>query len=261
MLEGFFNNRYLIRELVARDIRNRYVGSLMGVFWSILNPLLQLGLYTLVFAGVMGQRFDESGSTGRYALFLFAALLPWMTLQEAVNRSAFVFLENSNLIKKVSFPLSVLPFSLCLSSLIHQALGTLVFGVVLAVLGELSWSTLPWLLGLLPLQFLLMYGLGTMVACLNVFFRDVGQVLGVGFTAVFWLTPIVYPPGQAPQSFSWILEANPLTHMVEAYRYALLGQSLPGLAGLAYWAAVSIAFTALGSLMLRRGRGQILDLV
>ena len=103
MLTTLLNNKYLVRELVARDIRSRYVGSVVGVFWSILNPLIQLGLYTVIFSVILKGKIGDDGSTGRFAESLFCALLPWMALQEGVTRSSRTFIENSPLIKKVRF--------------------------------------------------------------------------------------------------------------------------------------------------------------
>ena len=101
MLATFLDNKYLLGELISRDIRSRYVGSVIGLFWSILNPLLQLFLYTLIFSVVLEIKFGAEASTARFAEYLFCALLPWMALQEGVTRSSHCFIENSNLIKKV----------------------------------------------------------------------------------------------------------------------------------------------------------------
>ncbi len=261
MAKVLLHNRYLIRELVSRDIHTRYVGSLVGVFWSVLNPLLQLSIYTVIFGKVLEQRFDETASTGRFALFLFCALLPWMAVQEAVTRSARSFIENANLIKKVRFPLQVLPLSVVLSAFAHQCLGTLIFLAVLVANQSLSWRTAVLALPLFALQLVMMQGLSLMVACLNVFVRDIGQILGVAFMLLFWLTPIVYPKSKAPASFRWILEANPLTHMVEAYRSVFMGHPQLPVAGLLYWGLFSAAALWFGGLTLRRTRKDLVDLI
>ncbi len=261
MLTALVNNRYLIRELVARDIHTRYLGSLVGIFWSVLNPLLQLVLYTVIFAGVLEQRFDEKGSTGRFALYLFCALLPWMAVQEAVTRSAQAFIGNANLIKKIRFPLEVLPMGNVLSALFHQFLGTFILVVALMVDKSLNYRALPLALLLLFFQMVMMYGLAVAVACLNVFVRDVAQILGVAFMIFFWITPIVYPKTRAPGSLRWILDLNPLTHMVEAYRWTFMGNPAPSTVGIAYWVAFSVVSVLLGNLVLSRTRRHLVDLV
>ena len=259
--QTFVKNRFLLRELVTRDVQTRYIGSIVGFFWSILNPLVQLALYTVIFAGVLEQRFGEDGSTGTFALYLFCALLPWMSIQEAVTRSSRTFIENSNLIKKVHFPLPVLPCSLTISAFIHQCIGTAVLLLVLVFNQALSYETCFLLLFLFALQLILMYGLSLAAACLNVFFRDIAQLLGVLFMIFFWMTPIVYPKTKAPGLFRWILELNPLTHMVEAYRFVLLGSPRPSIPGVFYWVACCFLALCAGHVILRRTRKELVDLV
>ncbi len=261
VLATFIKNRHLILELVRRDIRSRYVGSIVGSAWSILNPLLQLAVYTIVFGQIMGQRFEANGTTGGFALFLFAALLPWITMQEAVTRSAVCFLQSSNLIRRVRLPLQILPLSLVISAVVHQLLGSLILVAVLLATGRLSVDNL-WLLALLfPFQMALMFGLGLTAACCNVFFRDVAQLINFAFMLGFWLTPIVYLKTQAPALYRWILDLNPLTHMMDAYRYAFLNGSIPSSAGLVYWMACCLAALWAGGLLLAATRRQILDMV
>ncbi len=261
MLDVLTSHRYLLGELVRRDIYSRYLGSLAGIFWSVLNPLLQLGLYTLIFAVVLGQRIEGLETPGGYALGLFAALIPWMALQESLVRSAGVWIENAALVKKARFPLELLPASRVLSAVAHQALSTVLFAGVLLGLGLLNG---PWVLLLVPLllfQALLMHGLGVCCACLNVFFRDVAQLLGVGMMALFWMTPIVYPKSKAPGLFRLVLDCNPLTHLVEAYRFLLLGQPAPSIWGQAYWMGLALAAFLLGRRLLERARAEVLDTI
>jgi ABC-type polysaccharide/polyol phosphate export permease len=261
MLSIFLENKYLIHELVSRDVRSRYVGSILGLFWSVLNPLLQLILYTVVFSVILDIRFGEKASAGRFAEYLFCALLPWAAVQESTTRSAHSFIEHSNLIKKIRFPLETIPFSITCSAGIHMILGLGIFVVVLTVNQSLHAGTLPWVLPLFLVQCILMFGLGLIIASLNVFFRDIAQVLGILFMLFFWMTPIVYPKGRAPEGFQQFLNLNPLTHMVEAYRYVLLGSPIPSWLGLAYWAVFSLAVYFLGRFILGRLRSSLVDLL
>lgn len=261
MLAVLLDNKYLIRELVARDIRGRYVGSIIGIFWSILNPLLQLVLFTLVFSVVLDIRFGTEASTGRFAEYLFCALLPWTAFQEAVTRSSRTFIENSNLIKKVQFPLEVLPFSIVTSAFIHQFLGTLLFVLILIANQGLNIQLFPVVFILFIFQILMIYGLSVVVACLNVFVRDIAQILGVLFMLVFWITPIVYPKSKAPELFRLLLNLNPLTHMVEVYRFVFLGSPEPSIVGVFYWLAFCVAAYHLGQFVLRRTQKELVDLV
>lgn len=261
MLGTLLKNKYLIFELVTRDVRSRYVGSILGLFWSVLNPLLQLILYTVVFSIVLGIRFGDENSVGRFAEYLFCALLPWAAFQESTTRSAHSFIEHSNLIKKVRFPLETIPFSITCSASFHQMLGTIVFAVVLIFNQSLCLDHLFWVVPLLIVQTVMMFGVSLTMACLNVFFRDIAQVLGVLFMLLFWMTPIIYPKSRAPESFQFLLDLNPLTHMVEAYRYVFLGAPAPGSVGLLYWAVFSIATYFVGKLILTRSRASLVDLL
>jgi lipopolysaccharide transport system permease protein len=239
---GRGNHLFLLRELVRRDLQGRYAGSWLGLLWSIAQPLWQLALYSFVFGGVLqvsplGQRTD------RFWVFLFCGLLPWTAIQEGVSRSTQAITDNSPLVKKLRFPPELLVASIVAAALVHQAIAGGVFVLVLAGLGELTWSGLPWLLLALPLQVALTVGLGLVLAACNVFFRDTAQVVGIVLAAWFYLTPIVYPlPAVPPRLVPW-LEANPLTGLVGLYRAALVGQEgpLPGLSSLAVAAAASLA--------------------
>jgi lipopolysaccharide transport system permease protein len=261
MLTTLLDNKYLVRELVSRDIRSRYMGSIIGVFWSILNPLIQLTLYTIIFSLVLRQTFSEDTSTGRFAEYLFCALLPWMALQEGVTRSSRAFIENSSLIKKVRFPLEALPLSIVMSAFFHQFLGTVVFVTVLLVNQTLNLNLFALVFVLFIFQILMIYGLALVVACLNVFFRDIAQILGVLFMFLFWVTPMVYAKSRAPEPFRSLLNLNPLTHMVETYRFVFLGSPIPSPVGLAYWLGFCVAVYYLGRFILLRTRNEVVDLV
>lgn len=261
MFHAILDNRFLLRELITRDVRERYIGSALGLFWSVLNPLAQLILYTLIFSVFLGLKFGADSGTGRFAEYLFCGLLPWTALHESVSRSARTFLDHNNLIKKVSFPLETLPFSRAASALVHQGIASAIFALILVATGSLNPGTLYWVAPLFLIQLVLMTGLGSVVASLNVFFRDIAQVIGVGLMFLFWLTPIVYPKTRVPEGYLWLLDLNPMTHMVEAYRYAFFGRAEIGIWGLAYWGGFSILALLVGRVILKRTRGSILDLV
>ena len=261
MFTTLLYNKYLIRELVTRDVRGRYVGSIIGVFWSVLNPVLQLTLYTVVFSTVMNMRFGDDPSWGQFALYLFAALLPWMALQEAIIRSSRSFIENAHLIKKLRFPLETLPFSVVFSSFIHQFLGTVVFVLVLIAIQAFNTRFFALVFLLFIFQIVMTYGLAVTVACLNVFFRDIAQIIGVLFMLMFWITPIVYPKSRATGLFQTLLNCNPLTHMVEAYRFVFLGNPRPSAWGVLYWIMFSFGAYLVGQFVLSRTRRELVDLL
>ncbi len=261
MLATLLKNKFLILELAVRDVRSRYIGSILGLFWSVLNPLLQLILYTVVFSIVLGIRFGEEDSVGRFAEYLFCALLPWAAFQESTTRSAHSFIEHANLIKKIRFPLETIPFSITCSACFHQILGTIVFSVVLLFNQSLCFDHIFWIIPIFIIQATMMFGVSLIIASLNVFFRDIAQVLGVLFMLLFWMTPIVYSKSRAPEAFQQLLNINPLTHMVEAYRYSLLGNPVPSFWGIAYWTLFAVMIYWVGKLILARLRIGLVDLL
>lgn len=253
---------YLLRQLVWRDIRSRYLGSMVGIFWSLLNPLLQLLVYTLVFSIIVPDRLVSPESPASFPSLLFCGMLPFLALQESVTRSARVLLEFGNLIKKAAIRLEVLPLSLVISALLHQLLGALVLAVVVTITGSISAATLPWLVPLFVLQVAMMLGPALLVAAVNVLFRDLAQMVGVAFMVLFWTTPIVYSRAAIDVwALNWLLALNPMTHLVEAYRFALFGTPEPSLAGLVYCAVWAGILMTAGARVLRASRPLLLDLV
>ncbi len=234
---------FLLRELVKRDFQGRYAGSLLGFLWSFVQPLWMLLLFSFVFSTVM--RVSPVGErTQHFGVFLFCGLLPWMALHEGVLRAATAVTDNANLVKKLRFPAEVLVLAVVLAALLHEGIAAAIFLGVLVWLGEVSWTGLPLLLVAVPLQAALMLGLGLLMAALQVFFRDTTQVLGMVFTAWFYLTPIVYPLALVPGRFRAWVEANPLTPLVGLYRQAFLGGEsalAPGTWALALAAAVLLS--------------------
>jgi len=213
---------FLLRELVKRDFQGRYAGSLLGFVWSFVQPLWLLLLFSFVFAAVMKIRLQGEG-TENFGLFLFAALLPWMAIQEGLMRSSSAITDNAELVKKLTFPSEILVLAVVLAAVLHELIGLGVFLLVLAALGELSVTHLPLLLLALVLQLALTLGLGLLMAAIHVFFRDVGQILGMFLNGWFYFTPIVYPRNLVPEAYRPLLDLNPLTPLVEMYRSALLG--------------------------------------
>jgi lipopolysaccharide transport system permease protein len=218
---------FLLRELVRRDLQGRYAGSFLGFLWSFVQPAWQLLLFSFVFSTVMRVPLVAAG-TGRFWVFLFCGLLPWMAVQEGISRGATAITDNPHLVKKLRFPAEILVVTTVVAALVHEAIAALVFLLALVLVGELSPRTLPWLLAALPLQVALTCGLGLLLAGIQVFFRDVAQVIGMLLTGWFYLTPIVYPLALVPERWREWMALNPLAGLVELYRAALLGGPTSG---------------------------------
>ena len=210
--------RGLIQSLVARELKARYRGSVLGFFWSFFNPLLLLLVYTFVFAYVM----PPPGDIPNYALFLFCGLLPWTWFSASLLESSNVLITGGNLIKKVMFPAEILPIVTVLSNLVHFLLGLPILIVFLIYFdAPIEPAELPWFPIALVVQFLLTLGFALILSALTVHFRDLKDILGNVMTLWFFATPIIYPWFNAPARIRSILNLNPFTHLAVTYQEIL----------------------------------------
>jgi len=254
--------RTVVRALVARDVRSRYVGSALGAAWSLLHPLVQLATFTFVFATVLKVRVTaDSGSDVPFVLYLACGLFPWLAIQESVLRSATCLVDNPTLVKRVVFPVEALPVQLALSSMVHQVIATGVLLVAMAGFGFPPHASLLAFPLLLAAQLLLTIGLGWTVSALHVYFRDTAQALGALLPVWFYVTPIIYPYQLVPSFLQPILAVNPLTPLVQGYRDVILHGALPTGYGTLWLAAASVAVCGLGAQVFTRTRGEFADLV
>lgn len=253
--------RHLIRTLVMRDLKSRYVGSAMGLFWAVINPLILLAVFSFVFATIFKQRV-ASGGEESFFLFMFCGLWPWMAFQEGVSRSSMSMLENAHFIKKVVFPSEVLVVSTVLSSFVQQVIGFVLLLALLAFSGQMSNALyLPLLPVAFLLQFIFTVGLGWTLACLTVFFRDVAQVANALLMVWFYTTPIVYPANLVPADFRFLLVANPMHHLLSIYRALILRGHLPELSSVVFVTVVAGSVFWLGSRLFDHLKGTFADLL
>lgn len=227
---SLWKNRSLIKALVGREIIGRYRGSVMGVLWSFFLPVLMLAVYTFVFSVIFRARWDTgSDSKTEFALILFAGLLVFNFFSECVNRSPGLILANTSYVKRVVFPLEILPVVTLGAALFHCGISSLVwllFYVVFFGIPPLTALLFP--VVLLPLIFLTA-GISWLLASLGVFLRDVAQVVGVATTMLLFLSPIFYPISALPEEFRTVLMFNPLTHIIEQIRGVLIFGRVPNL--------------------------------
>ncbi len=260
-LRKIYIQRGLIRSFVIRDLRARYIGSFMGFFWSVIHPIVLLVSYTFVFSIIFGVRpLPDSGTTS-FPLFLFCSILPWLFFQDTLQRSSTVVIDNANLVTKTLFPTEILPLTVMLAALVNHLIGfTILLAVLLYTVGQLSVVSL-----LLPLYLLVLMlftlGLAWLVAGLNVFVRDVSQVLSVILTFWFWFTPIFYSPERFPESIRILTQLNPMAHVVTAYRDCLLRMRMPDLRALALLAAVSLLVFIAGGAFFRHTKREFVDVL
>ena len=252
-------HRHLIWTLVLRDVKSRYVGSAMGFFWAVINPLIMLGVFFFVFATIFKQRV-ASGGEGNFFLFMFCGLWPWFAFSEGVSRSSYSIIENAHFIKKVVFPSEVLVISTVLSSFVQQVIGFLLFFALLLAMGQLR---NPLYLLLLPAVFVLQLaftvGLGWLLSSLTVFVRDVAQVTGACLLVWLYMTPIFYPANLVPPGFHFVLVANPMHHLLSLYRSLILGGRLPDPVGVLYVGIMAAGAFWVGSRVFGHLKGTFAD--
>ena len=229
MASNFWKTRWLLVPLVKRQMASRYKGSHLGFLWTLLNPLAMLVIYTFVFSVVLQARWPQGseGTHGEFALALFAGLIPFNCLSEALQAAPNVISINRTYIRKMAFPLEILPLA-NLGTVLIQSLCSLV--ILLAgtwlVQGHIPLTALVLPIIYLPLLLVCM-GLCWMTAALGVYVRDTAHILNIGLLMLFFLTPIFYPVSAIPQGFKTYAYLNPLCLLVESFRNAAVWGSLP----------------------------------
>lgn len=258
-LRTLARHRALIVSMVRRDLQGRYRGSMAGAWWTLVQPMLLMGAYYFVFGVVL--KVGGEGGSGAFVFYFLCGTLPWLAFSEAVGRSPNVVIENSNFVKRVIFPLEILPVNLTLLGLATEGFALLIFLTALVSLGPgLGWSALYLPLVLTP-QVLLTFGLCWFLAALGVFLRDVGQLMPLLLTIWFFATPIVYYAAALPQGWLWLFQLNPMYIIVTAYRDIFLENRAPAAAPLATLWAVSVAMFWFGHSWFYKAKKSFADLI
>ena len=228
MVACVWRNRGLVKALVQREVVGRYRGSFIGIVWSFLNPMLMLAVYTFVFSVVFKARWNAgSESKTEFALVLFAGLIVFNLFAECMNRAPGLILSNLNYVKKVVFPLEILPAVALGSALFHACISVGVWLLAYMVFFGVPHLTVL-LLPLVALPLLLLsIGLSWMLASLGVYLRDVSQFIGLLVTALMFMSPIFFPASSLPENYRYLLLLNPLTPVIEQARDILYWGKLP----------------------------------
>lgn len=251
--------RGFIAGFVRRNFQAKYRNSVLGAAWNIINPLAMIFIYTIIFSEIMRAKLPGTTSSFAYSIYLCAGILTWGLFAEITTRSQNLFLENANLLKKISFPRLCLPIIVALTAALNFAIVLVLFTLFLV-----ATSNFPGLVygAIAPVLLLLVFfasSLGLVLGVLNVFFRDVGQFFSIFIMFWFWLTPIVYPVSIVPEAFRWLLALNPLAPVFAAIQGVLVYSQWPQWATLVYPAVLAglLAFTAL--MLYRRHADDMVD--
>ena len=253
--------RELILSLAKRDLLTRYKGSVLGLVWAVITPVVMIAIFTFIFAGIFGARFGATSSHWDYALYLFCGLVPWTMFQETLQQSATSIVNHANLVKRVVFPLETLPVSLTFAAVMNQMFGTIVLLVAIAILRHQVHATIIFLPVILVPQLIATLGVAWFVASVGVFIRDIVQGISLVLMAWMYLTPIIYPESLVPAAYRGAINLNPFTSLVRNYRRILLEGLSPDWAGLAYFAVCAAVAFLLGYWWFARSRKNFADVI
>lgn len=254
-------NRNLLKNLVIRDLKHRYVGSIGGFLWSVIHPLVLLISYTFVFTVVFRERLGPESGTDSFAIFLLCGILPWILFSDTVVRNCSAITDNAPLVTKTIIPAEILPVAITLSNLVHHMIGLSILLVILATFHGIHLSAL-WILFLyMPMLLMLAQGLGWIAAGLHVFVRDTIQGLQILMFLWFWFTPVFYAAGRVPENLRLLVSWNPMAVIVTGYRNSLLHQNQPGGIEVALVLESSFAVFLLGALLFKRAKPAFADLL
>lgn len=224
-----FAHTSLIKQFVIRDISSRYKGSYLGILWSFVTPLLMLTIYTFVFSVVFQARWGNEGETSKveFALLLFSGLIVFNIFSEVISKSPLLIISNANYVKKVVFPLEILPIVTLGSALFHGLISLVILILASFIfIGKIYWTILLFPVILLPML-LVTLGLSWLLSSLGVFIRDIGQLVGVMVPALMFLSPIFYPISSIPEELRFLYYFNPISYVVEDARRVLIWGELP----------------------------------
>jgi len=263
LFKYFWSNRSLILQFSKREILQRYRGSFLGIIWSIINPLIMLTVYTFVFSVVFKGKWGVSTSANQFefAIIMFCGLIVFNIFNETINRAPSLIVSNVNYVKKVIFPLEILPLSVLISSLLHACISLILLIIATNIFFQIStWTVFLVVLIILPLIFLTL-GISWFLASLGVFVRDMAYTVGVITTILFYITPIFYPVSAVPQFLQNYMYFNPLTSIVENFRRVVIFGQMPNWSNLLIIFIVSYVIMVMGLLWFDKTRRGFADVL
>lgn len=259
MLKSLWAYRGFILGSVKREFQSKYRNSLLGAAWTVINPLAMILVYTVIFSQVMRAKLPGLDSTFAYSIYLCAGTLTWGLFSEITGRAQNTFLDNANLLKKLSFPRLCLPVVVVANAVLNFAIIFGLFTLFLLVSGHFPGLAYLAVVPLLAILVVFAIGLGITLGVLNVFFRDVGQFFGVFLQFWFWLTPIVYPVSILPTQVQGLMDLNPMAPLMAGFQTALVAGQWPHWGSLAYPAVLAVLPCLLGIRLFRKHSGDMVD--
>lgn len=258
-LKAVWNYRDFVLGSVRREFQLRYRGTMLGIAWIVLQPLAMILIYTVIFSQVMKAKLHGVEGDFAYSIYLCAGIITWGLFSEIIQRSQSVFLDNANLLKKLSFPRLTLPVIVVATALLNFAIVFGIFLIFLLITGNFPGMTILAMIPLLAVQVLFAVGLGVTLGVLSVFFRDVGQLSGMLLQFWFWATPIVYIASILPEWLRPWMNLNPMYHVMQGYQNIFVANQWPDWRNLALLALLSMGLAMYAVSLFSRHAGEIVD--
>lgn len=254
--------RSLLWSFVQNDLRVRYVGSSIGFFWTVVNPILELVTYTFVFNVLLSVKFHPTQNTGDYVLFLFCGMVAWNAFADGITRATTTITNHAHLIRKLNFPAIVLPAHVVLSAVVNQGFRLLILSLGCILIGD----GLTWHLLLVPIfvvvQAAFTLGAGLLLATFNVYFRDMGHWVNAALMIGMFVTPVFYPASAYPRRFVLLLYPNPMAQLIGIYQGLMLNHHIPeAVSSLVYAVLCAAISLLLGASVFAHHRRKFADLV
>lgn len=259
MLRSLWRYRYFIASSIRGDIRGRFARSYLGGFWFVLHPLMQALIFSIVLAEVMRARMPNTDSEVAYPIYVLSGMAAWGLFSEILNRSLGIFIEQAPAMKKIAFPRLCLPIIVWGSALINHVLLLGAIAVVFLFFGHLPGLAWAYIVPGMVLISAMAFGIGVFLGVLNVFARDIAQIMNVTMQLWFWVTPIVYVKSVIPERFQAIADINPMTALVGIYQNALLLNQGPSWMSLIPPVLVSALAVLVSFAVFRRASPDLVD--
>lgn len=261
LLLAVWRYRFFIVSSIKNDLRLRFVRSKLGGLWMIIHPLAQVLIFALILSEVLAAKLPGIDNKYAYALYLMAGSLGWTLFGETIGKCLSLFIENGNLMKKMAFPRICLPFITAGTMLVTNLLLMVAIFGVFAALGHFPDKQVIWLPVLIAITLLLSLGLGMILGVLNVFMRDIGQVVPVILQALFWLTPVVYNISMLPAEVQVWFKMNPLYPLIASYQNVLVYGKPPLWHELGWIFLGSLVLLAVAMIIFRRASPEMVDVL
>ncbi len=259
MLIAIWRYRFFVFSSIKTEFRIKFVRSSLGGLWMILHPLSQVIIFAFVLSAVMSAKLPGIDNRYAYAIYLMAGTLGWSLFAEIVNRCLTLFIDNGNILKKLVFPKMALPLIVTGTALINNILLFVAILAIFGVLGHMPGAALIWLPLLMLITIALALGLGLVLGVLNVFIRDIGQIVPVGMQFLFWFTPIVYMVNIIPEQYQKWLALNPLIPVITGYQNVLLYNKAPDWSSLGAIVIIALVLLAFALLLFRKASPEMVD--